>query len=290
MKKMLTLVLAIVCVCMLTACGCEHVWEEATCLTPKTCTECEETEGSALGHDWLEADCVQPMRCARCGFTAGDPLGHEWQEADCENDKVCTRCALVETEALGHDWQSATCDTPETCSRCALTQGEALEHVFCDWVMEAETVTRSCNACGLEETSDPATYLGNLLVGHWDLVKVMTEGGVITPVADELRGSMFVDWKENNQATFSNGTITYEGEMKYHEYQERTSGDLYWFHFMLDESQYSRFAYATGEDGGLYYVELEDTFLIFAMADAEEEAVEETVAETVAETTEETQG
>ena len=289
MKKMLTLALAILCAFMLAACGCEHVWEEATCLTPKTCTECEETEGSALGHDWLEADCMQPMRCGRCGFTAGDPLGHEWQEADCENDKVCTRCALVEAEALGHDWQPATCDTPETCARCALTQGDVLEHVFTDWLMEGESVTRSCTLCNLEETSDPATYLGTFLIGHWDLVKVMGENGVITPVVDDLRGSMFVNWGENNQAEFSNGTASFKGEMKYHEYQEGASGDLYWFHFDLGNDQYSRFAYATGEDSGLYYVELEETFLIFTKAEAEE-TVEETTEETVEEITEETQG
>lgn len=38
---------------MLTAlagCGCQHQWEEATCTTPKTCTQCGETEGEALGH------------------------------------------------------------------------------------------------------------------------------------------------------------------------------------------------------------------------------------------------
>lgn len=37
---------------LLTGCGCEHEWAEATCRTPKTCNLCRETEGEALGHTW----------------------------------------------------------------------------------------------------------------------------------------------------------------------------------------------------------------------------------------------
>lgn len=39
----------------------EHVWKDATCTEPKTCTVCGETEGEPLGHDF--ADNV----CTRCG-------------------------------------------------------------------------------------------------------------------------------------------------------------------------------------------------------------------------------
>ena len=35
---------------LLTGCGKAHVWEEATCTSPKTCTECGITEGEASGH------------------------------------------------------------------------------------------------------------------------------------------------------------------------------------------------------------------------------------------------
>lgn len=39
-----------VCV-MLTGCGHEHTWADATCTEPKTCSVCGETEGEVL-EDW----------------------------------------------------------------------------------------------------------------------------------------------------------------------------------------------------------------------------------------------
>jgi hypothetical protein len=56
--------------CMMIS-GCskkdEHVWNEATCTVPKTCSECGATEGEALGHD------TEIGKCDRCG---------EWQNED----------------------------------------------------------------------------------------------------------------------------------------------------------------------------------------------------------------
>ena len=63
---------------MLTAlagCGCQHQWEEATCTTPKTCTQCGETEGEALGHTWTDATCTDPSTCTRCGRDHRDGPG-----------------------------------------------------------------------------------------------------------------------------------------------------------------------------------------------------------------------
>ena len=49
MKKILYMVLIVICIStLLTACGCEHQWTDATCSAPKTCTLCGETEGTAL--------------------------------------------------------------------------------------------------------------------------------------------------------------------------------------------------------------------------------------------------
>lgn len=39
----------------------EHVWVDATCITPKTCSNCYTTEGDMLGHDYSSAVCT------RCG-------------------------------------------------------------------------------------------------------------------------------------------------------------------------------------------------------------------------------
>ena len=46
-----------------------HSWNEATCITPKTCSVCGETEGESLGHNMVDGTCT------RCGYseTVGGP-------------------------------------------------------------------------------------------------------------------------------------------------------------------------------------------------------------------------
>ena len=52
-----------------------HVWKAATCFAPKTCRNCDITEGEALSHNF-------------------DP--------DCEDSDVCTNCYMV-ASALEHN-------------------------------------------------------------------------------------------------------------------------------------------------------------------------------------------
>ena len=77
MRRILSLCLIAAMLCFLTGCGCQHEWQEADCLNPKTCIKCGKTEGEALGHDWKEADCFNPRTCTRCGETEGEALGHK---------------------------------------------------------------------------------------------------------------------------------------------------------------------------------------------------------------------
>ncbi len=78
-------ILAIICSCLiglcmmlgLSSCGgkeCAHVWANATCTTPKTCTLCNVTEGETLGHTWVDATESEPKKCAVCGITEGEAL------------------------------------------------------------------------------------------------------------------------------------------------------------------------------------------------------------------------
>ncbi len=78
----------------------EHTWVEATCTEPKTCSECGETEGVALGHDWVEATCEAPKACARCGETEGEALEHEWTYATIDAPKTCINCGATEGSAV----------------------------------------------------------------------------------------------------------------------------------------------------------------------------------------------
>ena len=111
----------------LTACGCAHkTWQEADCLNPKTCADCGETEGEALGHSWKNADCVNPKTCTRCATTEGTALGHAWVDATCAAPKTCSNCGLTEGTTLEHTWTDATTEAPKTCTACGATEGERI--------------------------------------------------------------------------------------------------------------------------------------------------------------------
>lgn len=128
-KRILLIVLALICLLALSGCGCEHQWIGATCTTPKTCTLCAETEGAPHGHSWLAATCAGPKTCEICGATEGEALAHTWLDATCEEAKTCSVCGTTEGEALGHSWIDATYEAPKTCEACGVTEGEPLEKV-----------------------------------------------------------------------------------------------------------------------------------------------------------------
>lgn len=96
-KKLLLMCMSVM---ILTACGHEHTWQEATCTEPRVCAECGETEGSASGHTWAEATCTEAKKCSVCGETEGDTLGHTWVEATYETPKTCSVCKVTEGDAL----------------------------------------------------------------------------------------------------------------------------------------------------------------------------------------------
>ena len=147
MKCRIAIILLLTIVLSLSGCGCQHEWQDADCVTPKTCALCQQTEG--------------------------DALGHSWQEASCETPKTCTACGATEGEALGHTWQEATCETPKTCTACGKTEGEA-SHGWTDWSFDGEAaMARSCGSCGAEESRSMEEYLQEHLAGHWDAVSVM---------------------------------------------------------------------------------------------------------------------
>lgn len=82
MKHRLSVCLLFICILfILTGCGCKHEWIEATCTTPKTCSLCNETEGTPVSHSWSNATCKAPKTCDTCGTTEGELLPHapgEW--------------------------------------------------------------------------------------------------------------------------------------------------------------------------------------------------------------------
>lgn len=91
MKRIFALIMAAVLMLILASCSsCKHSWQEADCTTPKTCTLCGETRGTALGHSWMDATCTAPKTCSVCRATEGEPLKHNFV------DHVCTYCGYTE--------------------------------------------------------------------------------------------------------------------------------------------------------------------------------------------------
>lgn len=128
MRKILLGLMLLICALVFAACGCDHTWEPATCLAPKTCSACGETEGGVSDHTWTDADCRSPKTCTGCGATEGDPLAHQWLDADCEQPETCVLCSEIRGETLGHqagrqqlgvvDYVEATGDYVITCEVC----------------------------------------------------------------------------------------------------------------------------------------------------------------------------
>lgn len=90
---------------LLTGCGHKHVWEDATCIVPKTCSGCGETKGEALGHSWMEATCTVPKTCSVCGETEGNALEHSLSEANYQQAAVCEVCGVSVGEPLQADFE-----------------------------------------------------------------------------------------------------------------------------------------------------------------------------------------
>ena len=81
-------------------CSQSHNWVDASCTSPKICTACWATEGTALGHIWITASCASPSVCAVCNLKQGEPLGHSWIEATYTAPKTCSVCRETVGEKL----------------------------------------------------------------------------------------------------------------------------------------------------------------------------------------------
>lgn len=149
MKRTMMTALVIALAFCLTACGCKHEWQEATCTTPKTCKLCQATEGEVKAHQWQDATCVAPKTCKDCGATEGDVGDHVWEEATCTTAKTCAACKKTEGEALGHTWADATCTEAKTCTVCSEKEGEALGHTAGRWTVEKKA---TCSEVGSESS------------------------------------------------------------------------------------------------------------------------------------------
>ena len=143
-KKFGIIIISLICVLLLAACGCEHVWLDASCLAPATCKECGKTEGEKLEHQWLDATCDAPKTCELCGATDGAKLKHQWLDATCAEPQTCELCGKTEGEKLEHWWRSP-CDA--NCRDCGAENPDSKGHRELENLSEMHEF---CSACGYE--------------------------------------------------------------------------------------------------------------------------------------------
>lgn len=110
-RKLSVFCLVLVCILVFTGCCFHREWYAASCTDPKTCVECGETEGEALGHTWTDATCTAPKTCSACRLTEGEALGHVWVEATTEAPKTCSTCSETEGERIITDERFTTAAT-----------------------------------------------------------------------------------------------------------------------------------------------------------------------------------
>ena len=167
-----------------------HYWRNATCTSPKTCIECNQTEGAAIGHSWNDATCATPKACGTCGATEGSALGHNYKSvvtaptctANGYTTHTCQRCGNSYkdsyTDMIAHKYTSkvttaSTCakegECTYTCSTCGHSYVEKIaktEHNCVKTSSKSATCTEAgydeytCSACGY-------TYKDNIpATGH----------------------------------------------------------------------------------------------------------------------------
>lgn len=88
----------------------KHNWTAKTCTSPETCSKCNATRGSAMGHFWEEATCEHPQTCRYCGITQGSVADHTFgvwkviveatrKTTGCK-ERVCLECGLAQRQII----------------------------------------------------------------------------------------------------------------------------------------------------------------------------------------------
>ncbi len=159
-KAFATIVLMIVAIIAFVGCEvnlssmhshyCDHIWNDATCSAPKTCSLCGETEGESLAHT-EETVAGKEASCTEAGLTEG---------------KKCSICGEIilaqeETPVLGHT-EEAVAGKQASCTEAGLTEGKKCS--VCGETLLAQEeipaghklVNGTCSECG---------FIANLFTG-----------------------------------------------------------------------------------------------------------------------------
>lgn len=140
--------LMIICLSLILITGCDlfhsHTYQSATCTKPKTCTECGETIGEALGHDYKEATCTEPKTCKRCGHTEGQILGHSTDIGKCSKCNKYINQSLV-TKDIASEISKITTSITESTKYINQANYDSLSDSYIKFTMAYNALSPSKN-------------------------------------------------------------------------------------------------------------------------------------------------
>lgn len=178
------------------------------------------------------------LAAAMAVLLCGCSCKHEWVDATCETPKTCALCGQTEGDILPHSWTDATCTSPKSCALCGAAEGEAVPHSYSSWEAGGETMSRSCQACGFQESMpvDREILLSSLLMGRWNCTKlILTSLDMDLDAADEFKGPIpHMVIGENNSLRFFNGGDYFDGTFQFAEYKVEDGKECYYFNGMQD--------------------------------------------------------
>lgn len=158
MKKLLVLLIAIVVLVAVSACGKvpEAPSDEKESAAESSKTETEESVADAESQ--TEASSADEETKKEDGEEK--PENHEENNSQlakkpAKNDESTeTSKSSGKTTVCSHDYAKATCKKPKTCTKCGATDGSIIGHSWDDWTTEVEAAVgkvgiekRSCSVC-----------------------------------------------------------------------------------------------------------------------------------------------
>lgn len=159
---------------MVSSTGCAklfhtHTFADATCTTPKTCTECGATEGETLEHTYKAATCKVPKTCTICGHTEGATVAHSYKDATCDDAKKCKTCGKTEGFALGHSTRLGKCN------RCNTLQGRTTIESVESYCLSAANYILEGMDCFLTYSSVDVNTAITMAKTYYDLARIDLE-------------------------------------------------------------------------------------------------------------------
>ena len=179
--------------------GCSHKWLDATCIEPKTCSLCNKTKGSALGHT------TEAGICSRCGENFGTWKASNYVD---EFDNP-TGKRFISTTVFGTFSNSATTNSNLTAAIQVDTEGVSIilweyssHQVKCSYKYDNYSITM------LDTKNEKHTLSGTMYAGGF---RIYIDEENETTVINALKQSGSISFHVvNSEYTTSKYTFTIE--------------------------------------------------------------------------------